>query len=472
MGEYTSHERRLVLVAACMAIFVNPLVGTMLNLALNAIGSDLHCSAHQLGWIASIFFIASVVAMVPAARMADIIGKKRVFLIGTVISAIALILSMFAQDIYMLYVFRALTGIGMAFISSTSVSMIVDVYPRDHRGAALAWNTACVYVGASIGPSLGGIVTDFLGWRFIFLIVVPFLLIGAFMMFRFPYNIANTAGEPFDLKGSAIYGITILLVMFGLISLPELYGVVMMAVGFGVLCVFVAVERRQRYPILHLSLLRNTRFTRSLTALFLNYAASYCIAFLFSLYLQNIGAMSSTEAGLFLMIQPVVQVVFTLLAGRIVDRMDLRILPTVGMVLTFIGILMLYLSTGLTYNVTALYAAQVVLGVGFGLFSSPNTTATMAYVDRMDYNKASALISTMRQIGMTMSMGLATCLISIFLGTSAVISPENYAQFVDVVKVGLLFCMSFCGVGAVISWFRGKATTCDMATGDDTCQGH
>ena len=205
-------------------------------------------------------------------------------------------------------------------------------------------------------------------------------------------------------------------------------------------------------------------------ALFLNYAASYCISFFLSLYLQNIGAMTPTEAGMFLMIQPVVQVVFTLLAGRVVDRMDLRILPTVGMLLTLVGIVMLYLSTGLTYDMTMLYVAQVVLGVGFGLFSSPNTTATMAYVDRQDYNKASALIATMRQIGMTASMGLATCLISIFLGTEALISPENYAQFVDVVKTGLLFCMAFCGVGAVFSWFRGKATSCDMATGDDACR--
>ena len=207
-----------------------------------------------------------------------------------------------------------------------------------------------------------------------------------------------------------------------------------------------------------------------MTALFLNYAASYCIAFFFSLYLQNIGEMTSTEAGMFLMIQPVVQVIFTLIAGRFVDRMDLRILPTVGMSTTLIGIVMLYFSTGITYNITMLYIAQFVLGLGFGLFSSPNTTATMAYVDRSDYNKASALIATMRQIGMTASMGLATCLISIFLGTEAVIEPSNYVQFVDVVKTGLLFCMAFCAIGTIFSWFRGKATSCDVASGDDQCQ--
>lgn len=468
--EYSVAERRTVLIASCMAIFVNPLAGTMLNLALNAIGADLQCSAHELGWIASIFFIVSVVAMVPAARLADIYGKKRVFLIGTLIALVGLLLSMTAQNILMLYVFRGMTGIGTACISSTSVSMIVDVYPRDQRGAALAWNTACVYTGASIGPSLGGVITDVFGWRAIFLVVVPFLIVGALMMIRFPYNIANTKGESFDAKGSVVYGMSVLLVMFGIISLPETYGIVMIVVGLAVLGFFVLTERRTEYPVMHLALFRNSRFTRSLTALFLNYAASYCIAFFFSLYLQNIGEMTPTEAGIFLMIQPLVQVVFTLIAGRFVDRMDLRILPTVGMSLTLVGIVMLYFSTGLTYDITMLYIAQFVLGMGFGLFSSPNTTATMAYVDRRDYNKASALIATMRQIGMTASMGLATCLISVFLGTEAVISPDNYAQFVDVVRTGLLFCMTFCAVGTIFSWFRGKATSCDVATEGDGCQ--
>lgn len=466
MREYTPTERRTVLIASCMAIFVNPLAGTMLNLALNAIGSDLDCSAHQLGWIASMFFIVSVVAMVPAARLADIYGKRVIFLSGTVIAVAGLVLSTMAQDIYMLYFFRGMTGIGTACIAATSVSMIVDVYPRDKRGSALAWNTACVYIGASLGPSIGGVITDMLGWRAIFIAVIPFLVIGAVMMLRFPYNIANSRGEPFDTRGSVIYGLFILLVMFGVISLPETYGIVMIVIGACILVLFIFEERKTEFPIMHLALFRNTRFTRSLIALFLNYAASYCIAFFLSLYLQNIGEMTSTEAGMFLMIQPVVQVVFTLLAGRIVDRMDLRILPTVGMSLSFVGILMLYLSTGMTYDIVMLYVSQFILGMGFGLFSSPNTTATMTYVGREDYNKASALISTLRQIGMTTSMGLATCLISIYLGTEAVISPENYVQFVDVVKTGLLFCMVFCAIGTMFSMFRGKSIQSDVVSGD------
>ena len=458
MQVYTATERRLVLVASCMAIFVNPLIGSMLNLALNAIGSDLHCSAHQLGWIASIFFISSVATMVPAARLADIIGKRKVFVAGAVIAMVSLLLCTLSQNIQMLYLFRGMSGIGTACIASTSISMIADVYPKEIRGSALAWNTACVYIGASVGPSLGGLITDALGWRYVFILVVPFLVIGIATILRFPHNISNTEGEPFDAKGSAIYILSVLLIMFGLISLPETYAAAMMVIGFIVLGLFVREECRTRYPIMHMSLFRNSKFTRSLAALFLNYAASYSVSFFLSLYLQNIGRMTPTEAGMMLMIQPVIQVVFTLLAGRIVDRMDLRILPTTGMTLTLVGIVILFVSLGIEYDPFMIYVSLAVMGVGFGLFSSPNTTATMAYVDREDYNKASALIATMRQVGMTTSMGVATCLISIYLGTSAAIAPENYPLLVDVMRAGWMVCIVFCAVGALFSWFRGKTT--------------
>ena len=125
---YTVSEKHPVLAASCLAIFVNPLAGTMLNLALSAIQKDFLCSEHQLGWVASIYFIVSVMFLLPSAKLADIFGKKRVFLSGAVIALVGVVLCIFSQNIVMLYVFRGITGIGMAAISSTSVSMISDVY--------------------------------------------------------------------------------------------------------------------------------------------------------------------------------------------------------------------------------------------------------------------------------------------------------------------------------------------------------
>ena len=453
---YTVSEKHTVLAASCLAIFVNPLAGTMLNLALSAIQKDFLCSEHQLGWVASIYFIVSVMFLLPSAKMADIFGKKLVFLTGSVIALIGIILSIFSPNIVMLYVFRGITGIGMAAISSTSVSMISDVYQPFERGPALALNTACVYIGAAIGPTLGGVVTEFFGWRAIFIILVPFLLGSFLFMFRFGYNIKSTPGEHFDTVGSLVYGIGILVFMFGMISLPNVYAMVMMAVGTLIFIGFIIYELHDESPLVRPTIFKNTRFYRSMLALFLNYSASYSVAFFMSRYLQEIGALSPTQAGLIMMVQSVVQVFFTLWAGKVATRWDMRILPTLGMLVSCCALVMMLFVTK-TLNIPLLVVSLATLGVGMGLFSAPNTIAVMSYVKKEQYNSASGLIATVRQFGMMFSMGIATCLISVFLGADTALDPSNYDTFMLILRYAWSICIVFCAVGAVFSWFRGPS---------------
>ena len=453
---FTKREKRTVLAASCIAIFLNPLVGSMLNLALGAIQADFHCSEHNLGWIASVYFMVSVMALLPASRLADIYGKKRIFLIGAVIVLVASVLSALSPNIYVLYVFRGLTGVGTAFISCTSVSLISDVYGPHERGGALGINTACVYVGASIGPTLGGVLTDFLGWRSIFFILVPMIVVAALLMKSFKYEFTNTPGESYDSKGSTLYVVGIFILMFGIISLPEIYAIVMIVVGSLMIIGFVRFESKEEYPIFHGELFESVRFRRSMVALTLNYASSFCVMFFLSRYLQGIGLLSPTEAGLVMMCQPAFQVVFTLIAGKLSDSMDKRILPTVGMIILCVGLAMLYAFTSKDIDYPMIILSQIVMGIGFGIFSAPNTNAVMSYVKREHYNHASGMISTFRQIGMMISMGLATCLISIYMGTNTALDPSNYDEFITVMKVAWAICIGFSVIGSIISWFRGS----------------
>ncbi len=454
-SEFTRAEKRYVLAAACLAIFINPMVGGMLNLALNAIGEDLGCSTYQLGWLSSIYFISSVMMLMPAAKLSDIYGKKRIFVIGIVIALVGLVLSTTSKDIYFLYVNRAITGIGTAMISCNSVSMISDVYKRHERGVALSINTASVYLGASIGPTLGGVVTDLVSWRAIFLVIIPMLALSLVCVSRFKYNIKSTPDTRFDGMGAAVYMAGVLTSMLGVLSLPELYGYAMIGAGVAVMAGFVIMELRKENPVMDVRLFKNTPFSRSLIALFLNYAASFSISFFLSLYFQNIGAMTATQAGMVLMVQPVFQVIVTLSIGRFIDSLDYRILPTLGMgILCAALVLMLFLGDelNLPYAILCLFLA----GVGFGVFSSPNTTATMSYVRPSEYNEASGLISTLRQTGMMISMGLATLLIAIYMGSTSQLTPENYPAFVDAMHVAWMICIGFSIVGMIFSWFRGK----------------
>ena len=459
---YTVSEKHTVLAASCLAIFVNPLAGTMLNLALSAIQKDFLCSEHQLGWVASIYFIVSVMFLLPSAKLADIFGKKRVFLSGAVIALLGVILCIFSQNIVMLYVFRGITGIGMAAISSTSVSMISDVYEPFERGPALALNTACVYIGAAIGPTLGGVVTEYLGWRAIFTILVPFLFGAFFFMFRFGHNIMSTPGMHFDFRGSIVYSLGILVFMFGLISLPQMYAVAMMIAGALIFTSFIIIESREDNPLVKLTIFKNTRFSRSMLALLMNYSASYCVAFFMSRYLQEIGALSPTEAGLIMMVQSVVQVFFTLWAGKVATRLDMRILPTLGMLVTCCALVMMLFVTE-TLNIPLLMVSLATLGIGLGLFSAPNTIAVMSYVKREQYNSASGLIATVRQFGMMISMGIATLLISLFLGADTTLEPSNHGTFMMILRYAWTICIMLCAVGAVFSWFRGPSYNEDQS---------
>ncbi len=456
MTEYSKRVKHLVLGASCLAIFVNPLAGSMLNLALGAIQSDLGCSEHELGWVSSVFFIVSVMCLLPASRLADIYGKKRTFIWGSIIGSVGALCSIFSPNIVFLYIFRGLTAAGTAFTSCTCVSMIADVYPPHERGGALGINTACVYLGASLGPVIGGFLTDMFGWRSLFLLLIPIMLLAAAMMSQYKDNISSP-DKVFDSTGSAIYVTGIAILMFGLISLPEMYAIAMMAVGTVIIVGFVRFESKQEYPIFHGELFRNTAFRRSMVALFLNYAASFCVAFFLSRYLQGIGLLTATQAGFVMMIQPTVQVITTLISGKMSDRMDKRILPTIGMLSLCVGLVILFISTSVTINYPMIYVSQVFMGAGYGMFAAPNTNAVMSYVRAKQYNQASGMIAVFRQSGMMLSMGLATCLISVFMGTDTALDPSNYGIFVDVLKYAWAICIAFSVIGAYFSWFRGSS---------------
>lgn len=458
---FTLKEKRTVLAASCLAIFVNPLAGSMLNLALGAIEADFNCSEHNLGWISSIYFIVSVMALLPASRMADIYGKRRTFMIGAVFGLAGALLSAISPNIYMLYVFRGITGVGMAFISCTCVSLIADVYGPHERGGALGINTASVYIGASVGPTLGGLATDMFGWRSIFLFLVPLIVASFILMFSFKHEFTSTPGESFDSKGSVMYVVGIGILMFGMISLPQIYSVVMIIVGTFIIVGFVLFESKEQFPIFHGELFKNSSFARSIVALFLNYTSSYCVTFFMSRYLQGIGLLTPTEAGVIMMSQPVVQVIFTLIAGKLSDRMDKRILPTLGMAILCVGLVILLLFTEREINYPMIVLSMCIMGLGFGVFSAPNTNAIMSYVSRKDYNHASGLISMFRQMGMMTSIAIATLLISIYLGTDAALNPSNYDTFIHIMRLAWVICICASVIGCIFSWFRGSSPVDD-----------
>ncbi|MBR3410325.1 MAG: MFS transporter [Candidatus Methanomethylophilaceae archaeon] len=203
------------MIACCAAAFITPLLSTMMNLSLDALGKEFSVGSHSLGYVNTAFLLSSVVFMVPLSRMADISGKRRMFLGGVLTIAVSCILAPFSTEFWMIILFRGTIGMGAAAVVTTSVSMITDVFDRNRRGWAIGINTTCVYVGLALGPFIGGVLNDLLGWRSLFFVIIPFAVVAIAMMLSFKHEIAPFAGKTLSVKSSILYGLAILLSMEG-----------------------------------------------------------------------------------------------------------------------------------------------------------------------------------------------------------------------------------------------------------------
>jgi len=449
-------SKRVVLIIATMASFLTPFMGSSINIALPSIGKEFAMDAVSLSWVPTSYLLATAVFLVPFGRIADIYGRKRIFTCGILIYTVSSLLSATSISAVMLISFRVLQGIGGAMIFGTGVAMLTSVFPVGERGKALGINVAAVYLGLSLGPFLGGLLTQYFGWRSIFLVNVPLgLTIIAFVFWKLKGEWAEAKGHKFDLIGSIIYSLALVAIMYGLSLLPAMSGAGVILIGILGLLTFIWWEMKVESPVLHMNLFRNNSvFAFSNLAALINYSATFAVTFLLSLYLQYTKGLSPQNAGLILVSMPAVQALFSPLAGRLSDRIEPRIIASVGMGLTTIG---LGLLTFLDQNtaIAFILASLIVLGFGFALFSSPNTNAVMSSVEARSYGVASATVATMRQIGMMLSIGIAMLIFAIYIGRVE-ITPEYYPVFVKSLKIAFVIFTTLCFGGIFASLARGK----------------
>jgi len=449
-------SRRAALLVTTVGAFLTPFMGSSIAIGLPTIGDELHMDAILLGWVSTTYLLAAVMFLVPIGRIADIYGRKKIFTYGMLTYTIASLLSATSTSAAMLISFRVLQGIGGAMIFSTSVAILTSVFPPEDRGRVLGINVAAVYTGLSLGPFAGGMLTQYLGWRAIFWANVPLgLMVIALIYWKLKGEWAEARGEKFDVAGSIMYSLTLLAIMYGFTMLPDTTGIVLILVGAAGFVGFIRWEAKVESPVLDISLFRNnTVFALSNVAALINYSATFAIGFLLSLYLQYIKGLSPQNAGLVLVAAPVMQAVFSPLAGRLSDKIEPRIVASAGMGLTVIG-LIFFTFLGETTSLWFIIAGLMILGLGFALFSSPNTNAVMSAVDRKCYGVASATLSTMRQIGMTFNMGMVMLIFGIYMG-HVQITPEYYPAFIKSVDVAFIISAILCFGGIFASLARGR----------------
>jgi MFS family permease len=364
---------------------------------------------------------------------------------GIVVYTAGTILTIFTPTIGTLLAFRFLQGIGGAMIYANSVALITHLYPAGERGYAIGLNITAVYAALSLGPFLGGILTQFFGWRSIFVVTA---LIAAPVLFsadKFPAFLNDRHREDFDIPGLVLSSALILCLFLGLAKATTPTGLALLAAALLLGVAFYRVERRHPSPLLPVSLLASNRvFASSNLAALINYSATYAVGFLLSLYLQYIRGYEPAAAGTLLLVQPVIQIFVAPVAGRLADRIRPGLIAAGGLALSAACLFGLA-ALSETTPVAAIIVILAVLGVGVGLFSSPNTTAVMGSVGKRYYGSASAMVAMMRSLGMMMSMGLVLVVFAVIMG-STVVTPAIFPEFLA--SMNLIFL-----VFAVLSVF-------------------
>lgn len=452
----TPTAKRIVLLIAVLAGFLIPFDGSAVNIALPVIAAEFSLDALTLTWITTAYLIATAVFMVPFGKLADIHGRKRIFLYGLAIfSAASLVMTMVPSP-QLLILVRVVQGLGGAMVFATALAILSSVFPPGERGWATGIYITAVYLGLTMGPFLGGILTGYLGWRSIFLVNVPIGISACILViWKLKGEWKECIGETFDLKGSVLYAGCLVAMMLGLSSVPHPAGYLLIATGAVLAIVFTLFELRVPVPVLDIPLITGNRvFAFSNLAALINYASTYAVTFLLSLDLQITRGFSPEQAGIVLIVLPAVQALLSPFAGRLSDRVDSQVIASIGIGICTAGLfLLIFLSA--TTPVWYLIICLVILGIGFGLFSSPNINAIMSSVDKKHFGVASGINGTMRLVGQTLSMGIVMMLFSLFIGP-VVITPEYFPQFITSLQYAFLIFTVLSLFGIAASLMRGK----------------
>jgi len=452
-----SVRRGLILFIVTLAAFLNPFTASSIDLALPTIAAEFSIDAVILPWIPSAYLLSLIVLLLPAGRWGDCLGRGRVFAAGITIYTAATALILFTPNALYLLSCRFLQGVGSAMVFSTNVAIIADLYPPGERGRALGINVTAVYAGLSMGPFLGGILTEFFGWRSIFLVS---LAIGALVLLSlrwFPPILNECTLSRFDIPGAIFTALTLSCFFLGLSMMTDRRGVFFLLLTAIFALFLLRFERTAPDALIPLSLFReNAMFTYSNLAALINYAATFAVALMMSRYLQYIHGLSPAAAGSILLIQPFIQVVCSPIAGRLSDRYPPTIIASIGLLVSSVSLFFLGRLTA-DSPVMAIIPLLANLGLGLALFSAPNTNAVMSSVERRHYGLAAAMVATMRSLGMIVSMGVVMVAFSLFIGATE-ITPAVYPSFLQSMQAifSMFFILTL--IGAVVSWRRVMIT--------------
>ena len=442
-------SKNYALLVAVLASFVTPFMGSSINVALPSIANDFVITAIMLSWIPTSYLLSLAIFLIPFGRIADIYGRKKIFTYGIIIFTAASLVAAFSTNAVMLIILRIFQGMGSAMIFGNVAAIISTIFPSTERGKALGISITGVFMGLFLGPVLGGFLTQYLGWRSIFFFNVPLGILATYAVTKLKGEWAEAKGEKFDILGSIILALSLITLMYGLSLLPEILGFLMTIAGLIGIIIFYLVEKRTESPVLNVDLFKNKSFTFNNIAALINYNSGVPIVFLLSLYLQVVKGLSPQNSGLILAVQPIMMALFSPFAGRLSDKFRAEYVAAAGMAFTTLGL------AGFSFlnpetELWLIVLGLVIIGLGFALFSSPNTNALMNSVEEKYYGVASATLSSMRVLGQMTGMGITMLALALFLGNVDIV-PANYSSFLSSSSASFILFSALSFIGLLLT---------------------
>ena len=436
-------SENLVLFICALLSFFTVFAFNAVIIVIPSIATEFAMSNIVQNWVTILFLLVVAVLSFPAGQISGKYGLKKITIASVILFMVASIANVFVTSSEMFLACRLVLGIALAFINVTSMAMVVSAFKPEERGRALGINIMGVYLGLSLSPVVAGILNFQLGWRAVILSPLPFLILTLIVLLtKIDEEWITFENIPIDFKGSIVYGIGMILFIYGFTILNTSLGVVLTVFGIIILALFAWVELRQDHPVFDVRFFKNHKFLSANFASLCAYLATFAVTTILNYHLQYIKGYDSQFAGIILLAAPVCQVLIAPIAGRLSDKYVPQILAAIGMGMGAVSIFMFSLLNDGS-SLVFLIISMIIFGFGFGLFSPPNTNVIMSSVPPKDTSAASAAVATMRTVGQAMSMGILTLIFAFVMGNVPIIE-QYYPLLITSCKITCLICAGLC----------------------------